>query len=59
MIGEADNGRGFLLTGEWLLTLEVCAWNAGKDGIPLEEAADGFTRVDGEMKFVETSNLSG
>lgn len=58
-IGEADNGSGFRLTGEGLLTLDVCAWNAGKDGTSLAEAADGFTRPDGAIVFVEMSNLSG
>ena len=57
-IEEADNGSGFRLTGEGLLTLDVWAWNAGKDGTSLAEAADGFTRPDGEIVFVEMSNLS-
>ena len=57
-IGEADNGSGFLLTGEGLLTLDVCAWNAENDGISLEGVANGFTRVDGAIGFVETAGTT-
>lgn len=60
--GEADSGSGFLLTGGWPLNLDVCAWNAVKDGTSLEGDVNGFTRVDEEYEFVElrgaTSSLS-
>lgn len=43
MMGEADGGRGFLLTGDGVWTLDVCAWKAEKDGMVVERV-DGFTR---------------
>ena len=46
MIGDADEGRGFLRTGDGTLTRDVWAWNAVNDGTIIDGVANGFERAD-------------
>lgn len=49
---EADEGRGFLLTGEAVLILEFCAWKEEKEGTLM---VVGFDRAGiGVVAAVET-----
>lgn len=44
---EADGGRGFLRTGEGVLTVGVWVWNAEKDWTGTLAGIDGFKRGEG------------
>lgn len=46
MTGEADEGRGFLRTGDGSLTRDVWAWNAENDGTLIEGVANNLERAD-------------
>ena len=45
MFGDAEDGRGFRLTGECRLTLDVYAWKAAKDGTSVDGVTGCFQRV--------------
>lgn len=60
-MGDADAGKGFLLTGDEQLTLDVCAWNAEKDGTSMVDGvANGFKRAEEriELEFVGTTGAT-
>lgn len=49
-MGDADAGKGFLLTGDEAFTLDVCAWNAEKDGTSMVDGV-GFKRAEERFKL--------